>query len=139
VLLAVAFPAAAQVVQVNGGDSTLFNATGAGATLYTPHGETQLGAGLLNGHFNVGFAERFREDDWDVALGDSTFNANVGNSGIFTSVRGITISRKDVTLWALPARCSLHHFSKPHAVPAPARVFCFTTRAFITRSTHYTA
>jgi len=100
VLLLIASPLRAQVVQVTGGSSTLFNASGGGATLYLRGSETEVGAGLVNGHLGLDFAERFNHPGWQTTVGDSFFNATVGQTGLSQSVRGVTLSREDVTVFA---------------------------------------
>jgi hypothetical protein len=89
-----------QVVQLTGGDSGLYQAEGGGVSVFYPNFTTELSGGLSNGRPAIGVATRFTYKGWDTSLGDSSFNSVIGNSGLFLNVRGVTIERKDITLFA---------------------------------------
>jgi hypothetical protein len=99
-ILLLALMADAQVVQISGGSSTLYEAFGGGATLYWPTFNVELMGGLVNGVPAVDAATHFPWRGWDATLGNQAFNSTIGNAGLFTSVLGVTLTKKDLTFFA---------------------------------------
>jgi hypothetical protein len=64
--------AAAQNVQLMGGDSSLFRAEGASARLLFANSETSISGGVINGQTFVGVVEKFTTHGWTVDAGDIT-------------------------------------------------------------------
>lgn len=86
-------PAAAQVVQLTGGHSSLYQGTGAGLTAYLPGGTLYMGAGCAAGHCAVGLADTFKFRGWDATAGDSAFGYSFDSAGLSTQVRGLNLQR----------------------------------------------
>jgi hypothetical protein len=83
----------AQVVQLTGGSSTLYEASGGLATVYFPDFNLDLGGGIVNGVPALQAAVSRPWRGWDLALGSSAFSATVGSEGLSTSVLGATLSK----------------------------------------------
>jgi hypothetical protein len=88
--------AASQVVVLQGGDSTMFDATGANAKLFFPASTFSIGAGMIDGHFVESFNEQRTWRGYDLSIGDSTFTFPLptdfsGSTGLFT--RGVTLGK----------------------------------------------
>jgi hypothetical protein len=100
VLLFLVAPLHAQIIEVNGGTSTLYEASGAAVTVHLPQSTAYLSAGISGGHFGVGFAESRQYHGWDTTLGDKTFSGSAGGAGVGIVVRGVSMSRHGLTLFA---------------------------------------
>lgn len=93
--LLVAATAHGQLLEISGGDSSLMQGAGGAVKAYLPGSTITAGAGIVDGHFAVGFSDEF---DWrksHVTAGDSSFGyavENVGGAGI--QVRGLSIQRQ---------------------------------------------
>jgi hypothetical protein len=86
--------ASAQVIQVTGGDSTIYQGGGAAATLYFPSQEVTGGAGIFNGHAGFSAADSFRAHGYDITAGDHGFSGALdGLGGVFFTERGISAER----------------------------------------------
>ncbi len=96
-ILLLLFPilSGAQVVQLTGGSSTLYESSGAMGTIYLPNFNLELGGGIVNGvpAFQAAMVRPWR--GWDLALGSDSFSATVGSTGLSTGVMGVTLSRGD--------------------------------------------
>jgi hypothetical protein len=91
----VALPAHAQVVQVLGGSSTLYDAEGASATLYAPQTTVTLGAGVSQGHLVGSAAVKHSFKTYDVHLGDEQLFLTSGSNGVSVALRGVEVTHKD--------------------------------------------
>lgn len=91
--LLLAVPLHSQVVEISAGTSTLFEATGASATLHFANSESYLGLGVAGGHLHEGFDEKFGFDGWDVTAGDSFLGFTAAGSGLSIPTRGVSFSR----------------------------------------------
>ena len=69
--------ASAQVFKVQGGASTLFDAQGASVDVKSDRYEGQIGAGMLNGNFQVGANFRTRFLDGTLILGDESIRLDL--------------------------------------------------------------
>jgi hypothetical protein len=96
-LLAAPLFAHAQVVQLEGGASTLSESSGATVFAYFPNKILEIGAGTVNGTPAIDLAVRQPWHGWDLSLGVEPFGAVVGSTGLFTSVLGVTLSRTSQT------------------------------------------
>jgi hypothetical protein len=85
--------ASGQVVELTGGDSTLYSAAGAGATFYLPNSTTTFGAGFASGKFVMGASYLFEARGNRITLGDSADSFSAGAFGVSIPVRGVTIVR----------------------------------------------
>lgn len=92
-ILLFCMPAGAQVVQLTGGQSSLLDSAGAGATFYLPHSTAYVGAGCAYGHCGAGIADTFTVHGWDAIAGDSSFGFSVAGAGLSTQVRGLQLQR----------------------------------------------
>ena len=93
VILIIPLAANAQVVQLTGGSSTLYESSGGLATVYMPDFSADLGAGVVNGTPALELAVHKPWRGWDLTLGSEAFSSNVGSAGLFTGVLGVTISK----------------------------------------------
>jgi len=87
-------------VQLAGGSSTLYEASGGGATVFWPNFNLDFGGGLVNGTPAVNVAAKFLWRGWDTTVGNQAFNSTVGSAGLFTNVLGLTLAKKDLVLFA---------------------------------------
>lgn len=85
-----AVPCRAQVVEVNGGASTLYNAAGASATFHFPQSSLSAGLGYAGGRAAFGLTDDRTWRGWDVGLGDKFFTSSVGLGFV---ERGVAFTR----------------------------------------------
>jgi hypothetical protein len=93
ILLAAPLCVRAQVVQLEGGSSSLSESNGGTATIYLPNFNVELGGGTVNGAPAIDAAFRTPWRGWDLSLGAEPFGASLGNASLFTSVLGVTLAR----------------------------------------------
>lgn len=97
-LLIFAATASAQNVQVTGGNSSLFNATGAEVKTVFANSETDLSGGMLDGHAYFGVNQKMSLHGWDVTGGDVRLPFNLvtdfNRSGLQFPAIGVVASRK---------------------------------------------
>jgi hypothetical protein len=96
-------PAGAQILEVTGGQSTLFEGAGAGVTAYLPNSILKLGAGIADGQGAFGLSDTFPWHGYTVTAGDSAFSYAVDNAGgVGIQSRGLSIAKQlpDETLAA---------------------------------------
>lgn len=87
-------PASAQVLQLAGGSSSLYQGAGGGITAYLPNSTVKLNAGTFQGQFGIGISDTFKFKGLDVTSGDSQFGFSVdGAGGVGIAVRGLSIER----------------------------------------------
>jgi hypothetical protein len=91
-ILALALPATAQTMQLTGGQSSLYQATGAGLTAYLPASTLYVGAGCAN-RCAFGMSDRTTFHGWDLIAGDSSFGYQLDGAGLSTQVRGFNFQR----------------------------------------------
>jgi hypothetical protein len=84
----------AQIIEVQGGASTLYNANGAGAVFHFNDSTATAGAGFVNGHFQYGFSDSFNRWGWDFTAGDHLFSFQAGGAGLGIAARGLSVTRK---------------------------------------------
>jgi hypothetical protein len=89
----------AQVVQISGGASTLLNADGATASVYTPNSTSQVSAGLSDGRLVAGASTHFDFHSYDVRFGDSQLFLQSGNEGTVVNLRGVDVRRGPLELF----------------------------------------
>jgi hypothetical protein len=94
-LLLLALPGAshAQVVELKGGDSTMFDAGGGSVVLHFPNSTETLGAGIAGGQFHFGVSSSFDWHQWHLTAGDDYLGLTVG-TGLAIPLRGLTAERK---------------------------------------------
>jgi hypothetical protein len=83
----------AQVVQLTGGHSSLYQGTGAGLTAYLPASTLYVGAGCAAGHCAFGLTDTFKFHGWDATAGDFAFGYSFDSAGVSTQVRGFNLQR----------------------------------------------
>jgi hypothetical protein len=89
-----AVPASAQIVEINGGSSSLYGASGAGVTLHFPDSTLSTSGGISNGHFRLGAAESFRFLGYDITAGDFFSGFSAAGSSVAVPERGFAVSRR---------------------------------------------
>lgn len=93
--LLIVSPVAAQTLELQGGDSTIFQAIGGQATFYTRNKSVEtVGMGLMNGHLVAGASSEFRFHDWDTHAGDGLIYLNTGATGTGIALRGLSVTKK---------------------------------------------
>ena len=95
-VLALAQSARSQVVQLSAGSSTLYDASGGGATLFLRNSVSSIGVGLVDGHLRFGASTEFKWREDDVVIGDHQFGFSAGGSGMFVPVRGVFVEKKTI-------------------------------------------
>src|ERR1700722_11162630 len=83
----------AQVVEVKGGDSTMFDAAGGNVILHFPNSTETFGAGIADGRLHLGISSSFDSRQWSFTAGDAYLGFAVG-TGLAVPVRGLTAVRK---------------------------------------------
>jgi len=86
----------AQTIQVQGGASSLFNATGGSVTVYTADTNSTIGMGVSNGHLVAGANTEFLFHGWDTTAGDKGIFLSTQQLGLSTTLRGLQAQRKFV-------------------------------------------
>jgi hypothetical protein len=86
-------PASAQVIQLDGGSSSLYQAAGAGVKLYFPNSTLSFSGGVANGHIELGASDSFLFHDWTVTAGDSFQSFSATSSGVSVPLRGLAVTR----------------------------------------------
>ena len=76
-VLALHPPVVAQIIQIGGGSSTLFDAQGGAVTIQSENSRTIMGAGLVGGQFGYGASAAFRRGDYNFLLGDNPIPINL--------------------------------------------------------------
>ncbi len=70
-------PAVAQIIQIEGGGSTLFDAQGGAVTIQNENSRMVIGAGLVGGQFGYGVSASFRRGDYTFLVGDNPIPVNL--------------------------------------------------------------
>ncbi len=76
-LLVLCPPAVAQIIQIEGGGSTLFDAQGGAVTIQNENSRMVIGAGLVGGQFGYGVSASFRRGDYNFLVGDNPIPVNL--------------------------------------------------------------
>jgi len=94
-LLLLALPGAsqAQVIELKGGDSTMFDAGGGSVVLHFPNSTETFGAGIAAGQFHYGISSAFDLHQWHLTAGDNYLGITAG-TGLAVPLRGLTAERK---------------------------------------------
>jgi len=92
-LLLLASPAVAQVLELQGGDSSILNAAGGRLFAYFPNDTVTASVGLLNGHFVYGASVETLFHGWDVKAGDDPLGISIPGAGLYAPIRGVTATR----------------------------------------------
>jgi hypothetical protein len=93
-LLLAAAPASAQVLQLDAGASTLYNASGATATLYTPNSTITAGVGYSNGHVILNASDTWLFRGATVTVGDKQFGFSFDGVGLGLAVKGLSFTKQ---------------------------------------------
>jgi hypothetical protein len=93
-LFLAAGPARAQVIELHGGDSSIFSAAGGGATLYFPNSTADISLGVAAGHLVAGFSDQREWRGWHITIGDHPFGFPIGTTGLGITTRGLTFERR---------------------------------------------
>lgn len=121
ILVFAALPARAQVVvELAGGASTLYESSGALATIHLPNDTLVASAGESYGHFGLSAAESRDLAGWAVTVGNRQFSATAGGAGVGLGVLGVSATRKGLTLFAGATGPS---YASPYFVSASAQHF----------------
>src|ERR1700722_6497893 len=126
VILLFAVQAFGQAVHLTGGESTLLNAGGGGATIYLNNQQIYIGGGR-----GIGASDQFHLGNLDYQLGDSSFNFAVDGAGTNVFNRGIEITKKtnDETIGAFAGLTGLSYqvpfFSSMYETRYPGIGFYF--------------
>ncbi len=83
----------AQVVEVKGGDSSMFDAGGGSVVLHFPNSTETFGAGIADGQLHYGASSSFDWHQWKMTAGDDYLGLTVG-TGLAVSLRGLTAERQ---------------------------------------------
>ena len=70
-------PVVAQIIQIGGGSSTLFDAQGGAVTIQSENSRMVMGAGLVGGRFGYGASAVFRRGDYNFLVGDNPIPINL--------------------------------------------------------------
>jgi hypothetical protein len=89
-----------QVAQISCGDSTLFQGSGCGTSLYLPHDTAYGGIAYSAGHFDVAASDTFSWRDNLVVLGDRQVGFSFDGTGLGLTMLGASIERKTDNLSA---------------------------------------
>lgn len=93
-LCALALPTArAQVFEVTGGSSTLFESQGAGVTTYLPKQTIYTGLGFTHDGVHFGVSDTFEFHHWNTTVGDRSFSFQ----GLTLYERGVSIEKQSTT------------------------------------------
>ncbi len=84
----------AQIVEVNAGASTVYQAEGASVTLHFPQSAMTFGGGFSNGHFRLGASDEFSFHGWNVTAGDNFLSLSTASAGLAIPTRGVSITRR---------------------------------------------
>lgn len=103
----------AQSVQLKGGDSTLYNGYGASADAYLRRHQINFSGGVQQGSLQFGISDRFSFRGMTFIAGDSSFNYSTDGSGLGVAVRGINVTRKNLSVFtgAVGVQTMLPYFS----------------------------
>lgn len=83
-----------QVIQVTGGDSTLYQGAGGQALLYFPSSTALVSGGVVDGHAGFGAADSFKTHGLNVTVGDHSFAGSLESlGGVYFTERGIAVER----------------------------------------------
>jgi hypothetical protein len=97
-LLLLVGAARSQVMEVSGGSSSLFDASGGSITAYLPDSILKLSGGTDQGHSGVGISDTFKYDGYSVTVGSSQFGYSVdGVGGAGLASNGIAVSKLSQT------------------------------------------
>jgi hypothetical protein len=88
-ILLLAAPCLGQAIHLTGGESTLQNAEGGGATFFLPGNQVYIGGGR-----GIGIADKLTYDHLDFILGDSAFNYAVDGASTAIFSRGVKVEKK---------------------------------------------
>lgn len=98
ILLLLSVSATAQVFEVQGGSSTLFQADGASFQVRAPNYQASVGAGFLNGHFRFGASASEQWKDTIIGAGDSAIPVqlptDIFDASHYFLARGASVSWK---------------------------------------------
>jgi hypothetical protein len=92
-LLALLGASHAQVVELKGGDSTMFDAGGGSVVLHFPNSTETVGVGIASGQLHLGVSSSFDWHQWNFTAGDDYLGLTAG-TGLAVSLRGLTAKRK---------------------------------------------
>jgi hypothetical protein len=92
-LLALLGASQAQVVELKGGDSTMFDAGGGSVVLHFPNSTETIGVGIADGQLHFGVSSSFDWHQWHLTAGDDYLGLTVG-TGLAVPLRGLTVERK---------------------------------------------
>jgi hypothetical protein len=81
-------------VELTGGSSTEYRASGGAVTLYTPGLATQLDVGVLNGRLVMGASSNFDFRGWSTHLGDEPASLIAGDLSLSVPVRGLVATKR---------------------------------------------
>jgi hypothetical protein len=94
-----ALPGRAQIIQLQGGDSTLFQAQGGSVEVKGPNYSGSLGAGFFQGRFQTGAQLRTQLAGYKFTAGDDLVRfdlpTDIFDSDFYFSARGLGIARGD--------------------------------------------
>jgi hypothetical protein len=83
-----------QVAQISCGDSTLFQGSGCGTSLYLPHDTAYGGIAYSSGHFDVAASNTFSWRNDLVVLGDRQVGFSFDGTGLGLTLLGASIEHK---------------------------------------------
>ena len=90
-------PAAAQVIQLQGGTSSIFDASGASGTLYLPQNTVQIGGGVVNGAVGYSLSDTFKVGTFECTAGTHNFFGAVDSlGGVFFQETGVFVQRAGI-------------------------------------------
>src|ERR1700733_10373156 len=93
-LLLLATPASAQILQPSCGSSTLFNGSGCGATLYLPNSTLYSGIAYGAGRIQTTASDTFLFRQNVITVGDRPIGYSFDGTGLGLSLLGISLERK---------------------------------------------
>ena len=79
----------AQVIQVQAGSSSIYNATGGSLNLFFPNSEMSFGAGIAQGKLAAGAADQFEFHSCQITAGDKQLFFSGEGTGIALATRGL--------------------------------------------------
>jgi hypothetical protein len=83
----------AQIIELKGGDSTLFDAAGGNVIFHFPNSTESFDAGIAAGHLHLGVDASFDWHQWNWTLGDDYLSPTIG-IGLVVPLRGVTAVRR---------------------------------------------
>jgi hypothetical protein len=83
----------AQIIELKGGDSTLFDAAGGNVILHFPNSTESFDAGIAAGHLHLGVGASFDWHQWNWTVGDDYLSPTIG-IGLVVPLRGVTAVRR---------------------------------------------